>query len=120
MSSLIDESGEALAHRVRKEREARGWSLAELAGRSGLSKAMLSNVERAAASPTAGTLVRIGQRLTGALIGAGLLADPHAVNAAALGSRFLLPLLASPVLAVFITILVYGFLHASRKAAGIN
>ena len=59
MSSLIDESGAALAHRIRKEREARGWSLAELAGRSGLSKAMLSNVERAAASPTAGTLVRI-------------------------------------------------------------
>jgi transcriptional regulator with XRE-family HTH domain len=59
MSSLIANSGEALAHRIRKERDARGWSLAELAERSGLSKAMLSNVERAAASPTAGTLVRI-------------------------------------------------------------
>jgi transcriptional regulator with XRE-family HTH domain len=59
MSNLIDESGLALARRIKAEREARGWSLAELAGRSGLSKAMLSNVERAAASPTAGTLVRI-------------------------------------------------------------
>jgi len=59
MSSLVDEAGQALARRIKQEREARGWSLADLAGRSGLSKAMLSNIERAAASPTAGTLVRI-------------------------------------------------------------
>jgi transcriptional regulator with XRE-family HTH domain len=59
MSIIHDDSGRALAGRIKTEREARGWSLADLAGRSGLSKAMLSNVERAAASPTAGTLVRI-------------------------------------------------------------
>jgi transcriptional regulator with XRE-family HTH domain len=59
MSSLIDDAAQALARRIKREREARGWSLADLAGRSGLSKAVLSNVERATASPTAGTLVRI-------------------------------------------------------------
>src|SRR5690349_14272516 len=59
MSILIDDAGRALAHRVKKEREARGWSLADLAERSGISKAMLSNIERVAASPTAGTLARI-------------------------------------------------------------
>jgi transcriptional regulator with XRE-family HTH domain len=59
MSILIDDAGQALAHRVKKEREARGWSLADLAERSGISKAMLSNIERVAASPTAGTLARI-------------------------------------------------------------
>jgi transcriptional regulator with XRE-family HTH domain len=59
MSIIHDDPGKALARRIRTERETRGWSLTDLAARSGLSKAMLSNVERAAASPTAGTLVRI-------------------------------------------------------------
>ena len=37
----------------------RNWSLAELADRSGVSKAMLSAIERGSASPTAPILVRI-------------------------------------------------------------
>ncbi|QGM46035.1 helix-turn-helix domain-containing protein [Methylocystis heyeri] len=59
MTNIIDDTDQALAARLGREREARGWSLAELAERSGVSKAMLSKVERAEASPTANTLARI-------------------------------------------------------------
>lgn len=48
-----------LAARLRAEREARGWSLAALAARSGVSRAMISKVERAEASPTAALLGRL-------------------------------------------------------------
>lgn len=48
-----------LAARIRREREARGWSLAELAAASGVSRAMISKVERAEASPTATLLGRL-------------------------------------------------------------
>lgn len=50
---------DGLARRLRLEREARGWSLADLAARSGVSKAMISKVERAEASPTAALLGRL-------------------------------------------------------------
>jgi len=59
MSTIEDAAGKALARRIRREREAKGWSLAGLAGRAGVSKAMLSKIERAEASPTAATLSRI-------------------------------------------------------------
>lgn len=45
--------------RIRIERGARGWALDELARRSGVSKAMLSRIERSESSPTAELLVRI-------------------------------------------------------------
>jgi transcriptional regulator with XRE-family HTH domain len=48
-----------IAARVKAERENRGWSLAELADKSGVSKAMLSKIERQDVSPTAVILVRI-------------------------------------------------------------
>lgn len=48
-----------MALRIRGERESRGWSLGGLAERAGVSKAMLSKIERAEASPTAATLARI-------------------------------------------------------------
>jgi transcriptional regulator with XRE-family HTH domain len=60
MSSMVDEQ---LATTIRAEREARGWSIAQLAERSGVSKAMISKVERREASPTAALL----GRLSGAL-----------------------------------------------------
>lgn len=60
VSSIVDEQ---LAATVRAERERRGWTLADLAERSGVSKAMISKVERGAASPTAALL----GRLSGAL-----------------------------------------------------
>jgi transcriptional regulator with XRE-family HTH domain len=48
-----------LAGRIRAEREARGWSLADLAQRSGVSRAMISRIERAETSPTAVLLSRL-------------------------------------------------------------
>ena len=48
-----------LAERIRGEREARGWSLDVLAERSGVSRAMISKIERCEASPTATVLVRL-------------------------------------------------------------
>lgn len=50
---------QSLAARLRAEREARGWSLSDLAVRSGVSRAMISKVERAEASPTAALLGRL-------------------------------------------------------------
>lgn len=49
----------SIAVRIRQERGQRGWSLADLADRSGVSKAMLSAIERGETSPTAVLLVRI-------------------------------------------------------------
>ena len=48
-----------LAERLRAEREARGWSLEELAARSSVSRAMISKVERGESSPTANLLGRL-------------------------------------------------------------
>lgn len=59
MSIIVDDPASQIATRVAKERERRGWSLADLAERSGVSKAMLSKIEREEASPTAVILVRI-------------------------------------------------------------
>src|SRR5215469_4069113 len=48
-----------LAARVLAEREQRGWSVAELAAKSGVSRAMISKIERGEASPTASLLVKV-------------------------------------------------------------
>jgi transcriptional regulator with XRE-family HTH domain len=48
-----------LAGNLRTERESRGWTLAELSARSGVSRAMLSKIERCEASPTAALLGRL-------------------------------------------------------------
>ena len=44
---------------MRLERDSRGWSLADLADRSGVSRAMISKIEREEVSPTAVLLVRL-------------------------------------------------------------
>lgn len=49
----------AISDRIRVERESRGWSLGDLAERSGVSKAMISKIERGEASPTATLLGRL-------------------------------------------------------------
>ncbi|MEF2072512.1 helix-turn-helix domain-containing protein [Consotaella aegiceratis] len=59
MDHLMDDAGSAIARRIRLEREARGWSLAELAQRSGVSKSAISKIERGETSPTAIVLVRL-------------------------------------------------------------
>jgi transcriptional regulator with XRE-family HTH domain len=48
-----------IAARIKAEREARGWSLADVAERSGVSRAMISKVERGESSPTAVLLGRL-------------------------------------------------------------
>lgn len=50
---------QSLATRLRAERETRGWSLSDLAQHSGVSRAMISKVERTEASPTAALLGRL-------------------------------------------------------------
>jgi transcriptional regulator with XRE-family HTH domain len=59
MSTIEDATTDAVARRIRLEREARGWSLGDLAERSGVSKTMISKVERGEASPTAALLGRL-------------------------------------------------------------
>ena len=53
MSIKVDPAGAPIADRLRLEREARGWTLLDLAARSGVSRAMISKIERCEASPTA-------------------------------------------------------------------
>ena len=59
MIDIKDSLADGIADRVRLERALRDWSLAELSRRAGVSKAMLSAIERGEASPTAALLVRI-------------------------------------------------------------
>jgi transcriptional regulator with XRE-family HTH domain len=59
MITIVDDTGARIARRVRLERDARGWSLADLAERSGVSKATISKIEREEMSPSAVTLVRL-------------------------------------------------------------
>ena len=59
MDTIIDDLSTRLAHRLRLERDSRGWSLADLAEHSGVSKATISKIERAEVSPTAAILVRL-------------------------------------------------------------
>jgi transcriptional regulator with XRE-family HTH domain len=48
-----------LAERLRDLRAERGWSLEDLAGRSGVSRATLSRLEKAEVSPTTSVLARL-------------------------------------------------------------
>jgi len=59
MSAVADETEARIARHIRLERDARGWSLADLADRSGVAKATISKIERAEMSPTAVTLLRL-------------------------------------------------------------
>ncbi|VXB83315.1 Transcriptional regulator, XRE family with cupin sensor [Arthrobacter sp. 9AX] len=63
----MDKSTSALAAaiggRVRQERQARGWTLDQLADAAGVSRRMVVNVEQGAANPSVGTLLRISDAL---------------------------------------------------------
>src|SRR5947207_14252503 len=62
MTTIMDnttDTASQLAQRVRLERDLRNWSLADLAERSGVSKAMISKIEREEVSPTAAILGRL-------------------------------------------------------------
>jgi transcriptional regulator with XRE-family HTH domain len=59
MDTLVDSAEARIAHRIQLERTSRDWSLADLAGKSGVAKASISKIERGEVSPSAGILVRI-------------------------------------------------------------
>ncbi len=63
MTTIVDDFNLKLAERLRLERDSRGWSLSDLAERSGVAKATISKIERAEASPTAAILVRLSAAL---------------------------------------------------------
>jgi transcriptional regulator with XRE-family HTH domain len=56
-----DHSGGQLGHRVKLLRQARGWSLETLAGASGVSRSMLSQIERDQVNPTLAVAFRIAR-----------------------------------------------------------
>ena len=64
-----------MAQRLRLERDSRGWSLAQLAEQSGVSKASISKIERAEVSPTAVILVRLAAAFNLTLAGLMLRAE---------------------------------------------
>ena len=55
--------GAAIAQRVRESRLQVGWTVGQLAVRSGISKGMLSKIENAQASPSLATLARLSDAL---------------------------------------------------------
>jgi len=58
--------------------------------------------------------------LTGALLGAGVMAVGSKVNVAVLGNKFVLPLLFSPLLAILLGSLLYAVFRYVRLKTGIN
>jgi transcriptional regulator with XRE-family HTH domain len=58
-SGSAAEIAQVVAEHVRSLRLSRGWSLDELAGRSGVSKGMVVQIENARTNPSIGTLCRI-------------------------------------------------------------
>ncbi len=75
MDTIVDDLGIRLAHRLKLERDSRGWSLADLAEQSGVSKATISKIERAEVSPTAVILVRLAAAFNLTLAGLMLRAE---------------------------------------------
>ena len=59
----------AVARNVKSLRAARGWSLDQLAGRSGVSKGMLVNLEQARTNPSLSTLCKLAETLGISLAG---------------------------------------------------
>jgi transcriptional regulator with XRE-family HTH domain len=59
MSTKLDYLDARIGTRIRIERESRGWSLSDLAERSGVSRAMIHKIERAESSPTATVLAKL-------------------------------------------------------------
>ncbi|MGR3304327.1 MAG: anion permease [Candidatus Scalindua sp.] len=58
--------------------------------------------------------------LTGALVGAGLVSIGMELNFSTLGRSFFLPLLLSPLIAVFLTVVLYSGFRYVRKTLGVK
>lgn len=54
---------ELIGERIRQQRTARGWTLDELADRSGVSRRMVINIEHGEGNPSIATLLRISDAL---------------------------------------------------------
>jgi len=65
----------AIGARVRQERQARHWTLDQLADAAGVSRRMLVNVEQGVANPSVGTLLRLSDALG---VGLPALVEPPA------------------------------------------
>jgi transcriptional regulator with XRE-family HTH domain len=59
MDTIIDKAESDIAQHIRLERDARNWSMADLAERSGVAKASISKIERGEMSPSAAILARL-------------------------------------------------------------
>ncbi|MFD1560916.1 helix-turn-helix domain-containing protein [Paraburkholderia silviterrae] len=59
MYTILDSIDQRIGARIRGEREGRGWSLTDLAGNSGVSRAMIHKIERGESSPTASLLAKL-------------------------------------------------------------
>jgi transcriptional regulator with XRE-family HTH domain len=62
MSTIVDAMA-AFGERLRGERRARGWTIERLAAASGVSRAMISKIERGESSPTAVVLGKLSAAL---------------------------------------------------------
>jgi transcriptional regulator with XRE-family HTH domain len=87
MITIVDEVGDRIARRLRLERDSRSWSLADLAERSGVSKATISKIERAEVSPTATVLVRLAAAFDLTLAGLMLRAEGQGERLARAGDQ---------------------------------
>ncbi len=96
MDAVSTEVDERLAATLRSAREERGWSLGELSERSGVSKAMISKVERGEASPTAALLGRLSGALGRTLSELLAAAEDGAAGASRLARRAEQPVWCDP------------------------
>jgi transcriptional regulator with XRE-family HTH domain len=70
----------AVAHNTRRLRTLRGWSLDQLATRSGVSKGMLVHLEQARTNPSLGTLCKLAETFGISLAGLVELNEPPLVQ----------------------------------------
>ena len=74
------EVNEVIGGRVREHRTTRGWTLDELADRSGVSRRMLITIEHGEGNPSIATLLRVSGALGGGLPVLGDVERPRALT----------------------------------------
>jgi transcriptional regulator with XRE-family HTH domain len=91
MSIIVEDTlDDRIAGRIAIERASRGWSVAQLATRSGVSRAMISKIERREARPTASLLGKLSAAfsLPLSLLLARVEGEPSRISRAATQSRW--------------------------------
>ena len=86
MTAAVVAVNEQIGARVRQHRTAHGWTLDDLADRSGVSRRMLITIEHGEANPSIATLLRISDALG---VGLPVLVDverPHTLTVTAAGT----------------------------------